>query len=68
MTMSGKQYEKYLKKTGNKKLQFKNLGKHKTKALKKNKIVTNYGRHKNIPLNDREAQGGGIFNNYRTKY
>lgn len=38
------------------------------KGKKKIKTHTQYGKTKNIPLTDREARGGGIFDNYKTRY
>lgn len=67
MSITGKQYTKYLKhydkKHGTKGGMLKQ-----GKSLKKKRITANYGKYKNIPLTDREAKGGGIFDNYKTKY
>jgi len=56
-------YEKYLKQWDKK---------HKTKGglIKPGrKKVKQYAKYagKHVPLNDREASGGGVFDNYRTK-
>lgn len=60
-------YQKYLKHFDKKHGTKGGLVK-KAKSLKKKRLTAKYGRYKNIPLTDREARGGGVMSNYKTKW